>query len=85
MSKKDEEIVQLKKRVAELEAKVEELTKPKTPTEPKCFHCGGSGDVAWEGTCYFCNGTGHCHRPSWTKPKYDTNNQLSGPPDDINW
>lgn len=51
-----ERIKELEARVKELEAKLEALT----PKPAKCGHCGGSGEVAWEGTCYYCAGKGIC-------------------------
>ncbi len=72
-----EEIEKLKKRVAELESKL-------NPKPANCYHCGGTGEVAWEGTCYYCSGTGICYycnglgdscgncgRVSRVEPNYD--------------
>lgn len=49
-----QEIEALKLRVSELEAKLEQTN----PKSKRCDHCGGSGQVAWEGECYYCGGTG---------------------------
>jgi hypothetical protein len=61
-----------KEEIEILQARIDELKGVKSGP-PKCFHCGGSGEVAWEGTCYYCVGSGYCYPPNdpnhWSNKK----------------
>lgn len=67
-----EEIDILKKRIEDLE------NKSGKSGVPVCGFCYGSGEVAWEGTCYYCNGSGRSNYQPPPKP-------CTQDPDDINW